>query len=180
MIVWIDGAYGVGKSSVTNELKSRLKNRQLEHLDSDTYQYMLAYGGGCTLQNNIHFLKVFKEIIENKIMDCCNLLIVEMALTQNECKKYLFDSLKLKHQIIHVILMASEETIATRIKSDSRRDKGFALEHLAENNAFLKQNYPDAVFINTQDKSIMDICDDILAELNYPSQSESCCSDNGR
>lgn len=162
MIIWIDGTHGVGKSSVTSELKLRLNDRRLEHLDSDVYTYMLAYGGGCTLQNNIRFLKMFRELIDKMIADGCNLLIVEMSLTQNECKEYLFDILKQKHQIIHIILTASEETITTRIKSDSGRDKRLALGQLAKNTAFLAQNYSDAIFINTENIPISAICDDIL------------------
>ena len=86
MIVWIDGTHGVGKSSVTKELKKRLDNRQFGHLDSDTYLYMLRNGGGTMLQNNIFFLTKFKKTIEQMIIAGCNLLIVEMAWTQNECK----------------------------------------------------------------------------------------------
>lgn len=162
MIIWIDGTHGVGKSTVTNGLKLRLSDLRPKHLDSDTYTYMLAYGGGVTLQNNIRFLKAFRELIDKIVTDGCNLLIVEMALTQKECKEYLFDILKQKHQIIHIILTASEKTITARINSDSKRDKRLALGHLTKNIAFLNQNYPDAVFINTEGIPITDVCDDIL------------------
>lgn len=37
MIVWIDGANGVGKSHVADALAKRLTNRNAEYVESDLY-----------------------------------------------------------------------------------------------------------------------------------------------
>lgn len=168
MIIWIDGPYGVGKTAITEALKGRFGNQKVGHLDSDgldcsVYEAMLWHGGGCLLQNNLTFLRAFKEEIERKIAEGYAPLIVEMALTQKECIEHLLDPLKARYPIMHIILTASMETISNRISSDPNRNQRFALQHLEKNIAFLDQNYPDAIRIDTEHTPILAICDDIVA-----------------
>lgn len=59
-------------------------------------------------------------------------IIVVMALTQNECKEDLFDCLiNSGINITHFILTAEKETIKSRINADESRDKNFSLEFLS-------------------------------------------------
>lgn len=169
MIVWIDGTHGVGKTTVAKALIERLKNRRVGHIDSDgldssVYEAMMLHGGGCLPQNNFTFLCTLRNEIEKKISEGCDFLVVEMALTQKECIEYLLEPLRARHQIIHIILTASMETVKERIRNDPDRDQKFAQDYLGGNIAFLTQNYPEAIYIDTERKSIPAVCDAILAE----------------
>ena len=37
MIVWLDGTFGVGKSTVASKIVEKLSDRQVKYLDSDFY-----------------------------------------------------------------------------------------------------------------------------------------------
>lgn len=167
MIIWLDGTHGVGKSSVAEVIKERCP--QSEILDSDTYWIDFLekngfIGGGCFPQNNKVFIERFKLLIEEKMQSGCVFLIIQMALTEKECKELLFDCLKETYKnTFHIILTADMETLISRIKNDPDRDQQFALSRLKWNTKFLDQNYSDAVRIITDNKSISDITDEILA-----------------
>lgn len=155
MIVWIDGTFGVGKSSVAEELhqSSALPNTVL--LDSDEY-YLPGlssgryFGGGMMAQNNIRFLTDFKNLIETEASKPDSTVIVAMALTENECRDYLLLPLSsLFPDSIHIILTAETDTIYSRIRTDGQRDQSFATQHLNRNLKYLRTNYPQANWINT-------------------------------
>lgn len=103
--------------------------------------------GGTLPQNNMRFIKEFKRVIEEKSEDTSKLWIIDMALTQVECKENLFDFLQMAGKnIVHFILTADELIIQERIKKDENRMKGLALDWLEDNISFLKNNYPDAIW----------------------------------
>lgn len=171
MIVWINGAYCVGKSSSAKKIEEIIGENVVEILESD-YFYLemlnnnpyLAFGGTLP-QNNLHFISYFKKIIEERLENTNKMLIVVMSLTQKECKELLFDSLKdANKNILHIILTASKEIIKFRIENDtnSKRDKNFALSWLDENLQFLNNNFNDAMRINTETKNINDIAFEII------------------
>ncbi|RKI71802.1 hypothetical protein D7V91_00295 [bacterium 1xD42-67] len=170
MIIWLDGTHGVGKTSVAEAIKERCP--QSESLDSDVYwndflEKNCLIGGGCFPQNNKPFIERFKHLIEEKMQSGCAFLIVQMALTEKECKERLFDCLKEAYEnTFHIILTAEIETLISRIKSDSDRDQQFALSRLKWNTKFLGQHYSDAARIVTDNKSISDIVDEIFANCN--------------
>ena len=168
MIIWIDGAYGVGKSTVARKIEELL-DVDTEILESD-YHYqemikenMLLAFGGTLPQNNKNFLMRFKKIIEEKLENGNKQLVIVMALTQKEGVELLFDHFNAKEKILHIILTASEETIKSRIKSDDNREKGFALEWLKYNLAFLDANFPDAIRIDTENEDADVIANEIIS-----------------
>ena len=162
MIVWIDGTHGVGKSSVVSEIKAKLKNTEIEYIDSDSYRRILSCGGGATLQTNLTFLRLFEKHLDSMDTGESSFIVVEMAIPTSECKVYLLDPLKEKHHLIHFILFASQETLLEQINNDSGRDRHFAISHYASNMAFYAANYPDAIEIHTDHRSISEIADEVI------------------
>ena len=125
--------------------------------------HTMPHIGGTSPQNNIRFLREFKELIEEKSEDTSKQWIIDMALTRIECKENLFDCLQEEgKKIIHFILTADEETIKKRIKKDENRMKELALDWLEYNISFLKDNYPDAIRIKTDNRDIDDIVDEAI------------------
>jgi deoxyadenosine/deoxycytidine kinase len=174
MIIWIDGTYCVGKTSVAKRLDERLGD-DIELLESDYYfdemikktikkakvDHSFFLKGYSLPQNDMRFIKEFKKLIVEKSNNTNKNLIVDMALTQMECKKYLFDSLQEEGRtIVHIILLADEENLKLRIKKDENRMKEVALDWMKDNVSFLNDNYSDAMRIKTDNMSTNDIVDE--------------------
>ena len=176
MIIWVDGTYSVGKTTVAKKTAARLGS-EAELLESDYYSnetlkriveeaeesHSLPHLGGCLPQNNMRFIREFKELIKEKSKDTNKKLIIDMALTRKECKENLFDCLqKEAKDIVHIILTADKEAIKERIKKDTNRMKDIALDWMVDNIEFLDSNYPDAIWIKTDNRDIDDIVDEII------------------
>ncbi|MCM1499355.1 MAG: AAA family ATPase [Clostridium sp.] len=176
MIIWIDGTYGVGKTTVAMRLKEKFLDDNIELLESDYYsnevlKYLVEEAEannsflqikGTLPQNNIDFIKAFREMIEEKFQKENVNFIVDMALTMKECKEELFDYLKNNGvNMVYIILTADEDTIRKRIRDDGNRMKEIALEWLVQNIVFLDKNFPDAIRIKTDNRSV----DDVVAEI---------------
>lgn len=168
MIIWIDGTYGVGKTSVAMKIQEKLNEEKVEVLESDCfYRDMIRnnplIGGGTLPQNNVKFIEYFKNRIEEKIENSYKDLIIVMSLTQKECKELLFDYFMKKDILMkHFILTANTETIKLRIKSNKNRDIELANNYLKPNMTFLTSNYQDAIVINTENKNIAKVAEEII------------------
>lgn len=167
MVIWLNGTFGIGKTTVACKINELLENNKFEILEADEYynemikENPMLLLGGAFPQNNKNFIERFKKIIKEKIENK-NLIIV-MAITENECKENLYECLKDNNcDIFHFILTANEETIKTRIEKDNNRDKSFALTFLKPNIIFLNNNFEDAIRINTDNKNINEIAKEIL------------------
>lgn len=171
MIIWLDGTYGVGKSTIAQEIEKLLDSNDVEILSSDkVYNEMtnknpfLALGTGSLPQNNINFIKLFKQKIEEQINTEKEILIVDMSLTQEECKKNLFDYFINKNiKILHVILTANKETLQARIEKNPNRDYTTALLFMDENIEFLNSNFKADIRINTENKTVNEVAKEIIS-----------------
>lgn len=179
MIIWIDGVRGVGKTTVALKIEERVPDKEVEHLDSDFYfrEMLKVLGeyaeenhcplseiiGGTSPQTNKVFSAHFRKIIEEKAKKTKN-LIISMALIKAQCKDEIFDYLVNRDiSILHIILTASKDTIKHRIKfDDDTRDKKTALEILDDSISFLDRNFADTLRIDTDNKSICDVADEII------------------
>ena len=90
---------------------------------------------------------MFQKIIQEKI-NTQDFIIIDMALTQNECKEILFEHFLFTPHL-HFILTAETTMLLQRINSCSGRDTFFAQEWKDINELFLAENYRDAFVIDT-------------------------------
>lgn len=170
LIIWLDGTYGVGKTTIANMLKERFIENNIEVLDSDKYYLDVAkdimlLGGGCFPQNNIYFINYFKNIIKNKLEKNNMDLIIVMSLTQKECKEMLFEYIVSKYShlnVLHIILVANKKNLKLRIENDVERDTMTAFVNLDRNIAFLEDNFSNAIKVDTNGRDIVDITDEIF------------------
>ncbi len=180
MIIWIDGTYGVGKTAVAMKVKESFSDDDTELLESDYYNSeflkriveeakvnnSFPHIEGTLPQNNTRFLQEFRELIEEKLKNADKNLIVDMAVTMKECKEKLFDRLKSDDKnIVHIILTADEDTIKSRIENDGNRMKETAKEWLVQNISFLDKNFPDAMRIKTDNRSVDEIAAEIIGAI---------------
>ena len=173
MIIWIDGTNGVGKSHVAEKLAKLLANKNAEYIESDLYwmdfirNYLLkAFSGGAAIYHNRHFLEKFRKVLEEKINNFGKNPIVSMSLVDKLCEKELLDYFKEKKvSMLHIILEAKEETIVSRIENDPIRNEDERNQqkyNVPWQMQYLKTNYPDAVRINTEDKTLDNIASEIM------------------
>ena len=95
-------------------------------------------------------------------------LVVQMALTDDKCRKILLESLGEKVAINHIILNASKQTIKDRIKERVAKgvDQRQALERLSWNMAYLNKYYKEDTWINTEEKSAESVADEIFSMID--------------
>lgn len=168
MLIWINGTYGVGKTTLANELAKHLGNVCV--LDSDYHfiQYLntgnnFLRGGGCYPQNNERFLRYFKsEII--KCLEMYETIIIAMSITMIESKISLYDYFESRIKAnTHFILTMEEVALVDRIQKDeNREDKELALKSHKNNIIFLKNNFENAVWVDITGKSLNQECGEII------------------
>lgn len=184
MIIWLDGTYCVGKSETAKEISKMLSDKKFDVIDSDEVyedfshkkmkfieeheelfkRYMIFLSFGMRPQTDKEFIEKFKKMILSKLTDENESLIIVMALPTEECRIGLYDSLIKKHNILHIILTASEDAIRERIKNDNneKRDKELACDHLNENIRFYEKNYHDSIRVNTENKNTVEVAHEII------------------
>ena len=172
MIVWLDGTCGVGKSTVAKELNKKIGNKS-NVFDPDMILVecpTILLGGGVKSQNNIRFLKKCQEEIQ-ELHESDRILIIPMALTETNAKSELLEYFE-KEEHIHIILSASRAILESRIKGDQNRDKKFALNETDGNMFFLRKYYPNDIVIDTDNKCVKDIANEVYRYIEQNSHAE--------
>ena len=168
MIIWLDGTYGVGKTSIALQLEKVLHSEKVKLLISDSAYKEFTIrnpfaGGGAIPQNNKNFIIEFRNEIEKQLISKDSIIIVDMSLTQTEAKELLLDYFVNKGiNIKHFILNASITTLKKRIEESENRDRELAYFYLKQNIDFLSKNYNKAIWINTDGKDIKEITEEII------------------
>ena len=174
MIIWLDGPTGVGKSHVAEGLATRLSCKNAITVDSDKYfidwlEYLqnnmkLPIGGGYPY-DNLYFLRDFKEKLTDMVCNHAELPIVAFPLVHELCQIELLNYFEVKKiPTFHLILVAEKQTIISRIENDPNREskKQEQIPKVAPQLQYLKNHYPTAMRINTENKSIEDVVNEIM------------------
>lgn len=173
MIIWIDGVNGVGKSHVAAELEELLSEKNAEYVESDLYwQEFLKNNtikalSGFDPYCNKYFMETLRTALEEKMYDYDKLPIVPMSLVGKICEKELLHYFEEKKIVmLHVILEAKRATIISRIENDPIRKPSEQSQQKGNVDwqmKYLKTEYPNAIRINTNDKTIHTIASEILS-----------------
>lgn len=164
MIIWLDGTFGVGKTTVAEKIIEKLPNGTGKILDADLlWSSKLWWSGGTLPQCDNEFLSYFEQEIRASLSSQERIVIVVMALTQDECRTNLLGHFQAETENIHIILEASEKTIASRIEQDDDETKMSRLMWLKSNLHYLAHNYKEAIRVDTENKSIDEVATEIVA-----------------
>lgn len=169
-IIWIDGANGVGKSHVAAELAESLLKKNAEYVESDLYwlnfikMNVSKKHSGINPYDSKWFLDELKNVLDEKIQ-LGKMPIVSMSLVDKLCETELFNYFEIrKIPMIHIILEASNKSIIQRIKGDCIRDQAAQSQQIANVEwqlDYLNGTYANAIRVNTDNKSIKEIVDEI-------------------
>ena len=177
MIIWIDGATGVGKSHVAAKLAEVFEEKIVEYIESDLYWFnwikknLRKALSGFNPYTNKYFLDELRNALEEK-----NQLgitpIVSMSLVDKLCETELLDYFEVKKlPMIHIILEASKEEIILRIKNDCSRDQVMQseqIENVEWQVDYLEGSDINAIRVCTENRSIKEIVEEIK---NYLSEN---------
>ena len=89
-----------------------------------------------------------------------------MTMASQICANWLLDYFSSKEiHTFHIILLAKQETLISRIKNDPIRTEAIQEQQIKNLNwqvTYLQENYPDAVKIDTEDKPLEKIINEIM------------------
>lgn len=170
MIIWIDGANGVGKSHVATKLAEIFSKKNAEYIESDLYWLNLIKENSTITRSgfdsyiNEFFLIELRNVLDEKIQ-LGKTPIVSMSLVSKLCEMELLDYFETrKIPMIHIILEASKDVTIQRIKNDCIRDQAAQSQQIAKVEwqiDYLKRSYANAVRVSTENRSIKEIVDEI-------------------
>ena len=175
MIVFINGTYGVGKTTTGRCLINSFIGGDSVLYDADYSvvkeinierfnHFFKLYGWECTASPA--YLEVARKNIESLLVNH-ETVIVPMTLAHENGKKYIIDHfLAMDVAMEHFILEADKLTTIMRIAGHEERDQELALKWLDANTEFLKANYSDAVRINTEYQTPYNVAKRIAETLN--------------
>lgn len=166
MIIWINGTYGVGKTTVAQEVKNILGDCAIiiePDIDFQRFckEKFSKVGGGFFPQNNVTFISELQDKIENKEKEN-KFVIVPMTVAMDESKIGLIDYFKEKKIIKHFILTASNDIIRQRIDNDYNRDKELSLRSIKSNINYFKNNFHDDINIFTDNLDKIEVANRIV------------------
>jgi tRNA uridine 5-carbamoylmethylation protein Kti12 len=165
MIIMINGAFGVGKTSVANELQNRINNSMI--FDPEEIGYMLrniiteeiAHPSEKT--DNFQDYQLWKQLVVNVASLLKRTydkdLIVPMTIYNKGYFKYIFNGFKeIDEETFHFCLTAKEETIYERLRKRGESEGNWCFQQTRK----CMDGYKDRCFesfINTDGVNINDI-----------------------
>lgn len=165
-IIWIDGTFGSGKTAVANAIVRRVNN--MYFLDFDALQE--KYKPNCIYD---FFGKRYPEAkrylidaLRNEIFaliqgEDYDYIIIPIALINDYCNQNLVNTFA-DVECYHFILTVSEKILYQRIENQENRDVDLAKTYFQEATMYLKNNYPNAVRIDTSDMNIDSVAEKII------------------
>lgn len=172
MIIWIDGPFGIGKSAVSNMLTEKLFDSRVIEFDEyiqkvkpDNELEMLF--GKCYPEGKRYLIEAFvkdvEELIENSLVDT---FIIPIALINDMCRTMVVEHFEKMTSTKHIILEATEENVLQRAERQEGRDINLVKTFYQEAKAYLDKNYDSAVRVDTDNREIEEIAEEIIIKIH--------------
>jgi 8-oxo-dGTP pyrophosphatase MutT (NUDIX family) len=138
VIVWVNGAFGAGKSTTARELQQLLPGSTVFDPESvGSYLHRLLprseFEGVTDFQDLVAWRRMVPEIAAGLLAQLPGPLLVPMALLRQDYRDEIFGALAARRLPVHHLLLRSEETILRkRIEADDieREARQWRLDHL--------------------------------------------------
>lgn len=168
MIVWINGAFGSGKTTVAEELNKRIQHSYLYDPENAGYFLRQNMPFGIEKEENFQHIPLWRELnfkmleyIE-KMYD--GIIIVPMTIYIPQYYDEIIVRLKNSGiEIAHFILWAEKNTIIKRLVERGDSETGWAAKHI---DICLKAFHTDikGIKINTENRAVYEIAGKIITE----------------
>ncbi len=162
MIVWIDGTFGSGKTTVANALENRIKESEVVDFDECIKNVQpknpMELFGKRYPEAKRYYIDAFVAELERMLMrDNKRVYIIPIALITDYCRDRLVEHFVNITETVHFILCLSKEKLLDRIKNQEGRDVDLAITYYGEATKYLSENYLDAIKIDTDNMTIEDV-----------------------
>lgn len=167
MVILINGVCGVGKSTVSRSLYKRLKDKDFIRLDGDEYviEHRTKPPESMADVGKWHVDIIGKAIVE--LLKNHNVIVSDTFVFSEEVE-FLSELQKSGMKVMHFILDAEKLTVAQRTLADKRHSyaKDWRLKTYVPNMLSLRFNYPDAVHVATDGRSVAEIVSEIYDKIS--------------
>ncbi|MFN7252451.1 MAG: AAA family ATPase [Anaerobacillus sp.] len=173
MIIMINGAFGVGKTTIANELSKELENSMIYDPEEIGFLLRTIIPKGIKQveapTGDFQDLDLWKELTVTTAALLINKynvnLIVPMTIRKQEYFNYILDGFKrIDKQTYHFCLTANKETIYERLRKRGEEEGNWCF-HQTEKciKAFNENKFGE--YINTENVKIADVIDNIKAKI---------------
>lgn len=162
MVIWLNGAFGVGKTSVARLLTRRLGRTTL--LDPEKLGFVLQRLPG-RARGDFQHMASWRRGTVNAIRlasKVCHHLVVPMTLVDPAYFDEILGSLRSREDVRHFTLVASPETIRARLVA--RGSSGWAIEQIERCTSALVEPAFER-HVCTEGRSVEEVAEDILCQL---------------
>ena len=169
MIIWISGAYGVGKSTLAEKLLSRIDNSMIFDAEEIGNAVRENYPGepyGVIYEDYplwCDFNYMLLKDIHNKFSK--NIFVPMTLIRKNSCSKIIERLNNAGIETKLIILEASRQNIHDRILARGEDEDCWCMENIEMSQNGSKA-LPNGFHINTDEKSVDETADIVLAYLN--------------
>ena len=165
-IIWIDGTFGSGKTTVAKVIAGKISNANLLEFDFLQLKYKPSCISdilGLRYPEAKRYLvealvKEMQEILQEGIYEY---LIIPIALINDYCNEKLITGFS-DVENYHFILTASRDVWYKRISEQENRDVDLALSYETQAKMYLETHYSEAIWIDTSNMTIDSVADKII------------------
>lgn len=134
MIIWINGAFGAGKTQAAISLQHRLLNAFI--YDPEKAGFYIRSNIPDSMQKpDFQHHKLWRSIVYEHLAymaeNTKHIIIVPMTITEPSCYEEIIGRLRKDgYQVYHLVLTASEETLRGRLAKRSNRQNSWAAQQI--------------------------------------------------
>lgn len=166
MIIWINGAFGVGKTTCAAELHRKIEDSILydpEKLGDFFQDFLPAEVCPQDFQDYELWRLATYQILHDLATKTNQIIIVPMTIIKTQCYKEIIQRLIEEDiSVRHYVLTADKKTLVDRIKKRTEEEQNWSYQYLDSCLAFFKDAKTPGIKIKTDDRSVGEIVQEIL------------------
>ncbi len=166
MIIWINGAFGVGKTETANALHNLIPHSHIYDPEQVGYFLWDNFPNEMKRNGDFQYIPIWREmnynIIKHMYQNFDGHIIIPMTIINLDYYNQIIGRLLINDIIVyHYILTAPKEIIIGRLKNRGELDNSWA-EQQIDKCLYAFENDIDGIKFDTQNKNINDIAKIII------------------